>query len=72
MLELWERSRFTMVFVTHDLDEATVLSDRIAVLRGHPGRLAQVIDVNLPRPRARSSVQLQQIKREITQVLDLS
>ena len=72
LLELWERSRFTMVFVTHDLDEATVLSDRIAVLRGHPGRLAQVIDVNLPRPRARSSVQLQQIKREITQVLDLS
>jgi sulfonate transport system ATP-binding protein len=72
LLQLWERARFTMVFVTHDLEEALVLSDRIAVLRGHPGRLAQVIDVNLERPRPRGGVQVQQIKREIAQILDLS
>ncbi len=72
LLELWERARFTMVFVTHDLEEAAVLSDRIAVLRGHPGRLARVIDVDLPRPRDRSAEPIQQLKREIAGELDLS
>ncbi len=72
LLELWERARFTMVFVTHDLEEAAVLSDRIAVLRGHPGRLAKIIDVGLPRPRERSAAAVQEIKREITAELDLS
>jgi len=72
LLELWERARFTMVFVTHDLEEAAVLSDRIAVLRGHPGRLAKIIEVDLPRPRERSAEELQEIKRDIVAELDLS
>ena len=72
LLELWERARFTMVFVTHDLEEAAVLSDRIAVLRGHPGRLAKIVEVDLPRPRERSAEALQEIKREIVSELDLS
>lgn len=72
LLSLWEKGRFTMVFVTHDLEEAVVLSDRIAVLRGQPGRLAEVIEVDLPRPRDRASAEVQSLKRHLAGTLNLS
>ncbi len=49
--ELWEKLGTTIVFVTHDVDEAIFLSDRIALFRPDPGRLTEIIDVDLPRPR---------------------
>ncbi|WP_254743419.1 ABC transporter ATP-binding protein [Alsobacter ponti] len=51
LLRLWERRRGVVVFVTHSVDEAIVLSDRIVLMRSHPGRIAEVLDVDLPRPR---------------------
>ena len=48
---LWERLGATIVFVTHDVDEAIFLSDRIALFHRAPGRLTEVVDVDLPRPR---------------------
>jgi NitT/TauT family transport system ATP-binding protein len=48
---LWERLGATIVFVTHDVDEAIFLSDRIALFQSEPGRLSEVIEVDLPRPR---------------------
>jgi len=48
---LWAKLGTTVVFVTHDVDEAIFLSDRIALFRGRPGRVTRVIDVDLPRPR---------------------
>jgi len=51
LLRLWGTSGATVVFVTHDLDEAIYLSDRVLVMTRRPGRLKMVIDVNLPRPR---------------------
>ena len=72
LLSLWEKGRFTMVFVTHDLEEAVVLSDRIAVLRGQPGRLAEVIEVDLPRPRDRATAEVQSLKRHLAGTLNLS
>jgi NitT/TauT family transport system ATP-binding protein len=48
---LWERLGATIVFVTHDVDEAIFLSDRIALFQPAPGRLTEVIEVDLPRPR---------------------
>jgi NitT/TauT family transport system ATP-binding protein len=50
--ELWAKLGTTIVFVTHDVDEAIFLSDRIALFQPNPGRLTDVIDVDLPRPRA--------------------
>ena len=50
--ELWAKLGTTIVFVTHDVDEAIFLSDRIALFRPDPGRLTEVIDVGLPRPRS--------------------
>jgi NitT/TauT family transport system ATP-binding protein len=51
MLDLWERKKFTAILVTHDVDEAIFLADRVAVLSARPTVLAEVIDVALPRPR---------------------
>jgi NitT/TauT family transport system ATP-binding protein len=50
--ELWARLGTTIVFVTHDVDEAIFLSDRIALFQPGPGRLTEIIDVDLPRPRS--------------------
>jgi NitT/TauT family transport system ATP-binding protein len=52
LLDLHAKTRKTIMFVTHDLDEAVYLSDRILVLLPRPGRVHTVIDVDLPRPRA--------------------
>jgi NitT/TauT family transport system ATP-binding protein len=51
ILELWEKQRFTAVLVTHDVDEAVFLADRIAVLSGRPTVVERSIDTELPRPR---------------------
>ncbi|HEX6451598.1 MAG TPA: ABC transporter ATP-binding protein [Trebonia sp.] len=49
---LWEQLGMTIVFVTHDVDEAIFLSDRIALFQPAPGRLTEIVDIDLPRPRA--------------------
>jgi ABC-type nitrate/sulfonate/bicarbonate transport system ATPase subunit len=51
LLRLWEADRKTVVFVTHSVDEAIVLSDRIVVLSARPATVVQTVDVDLPRPR---------------------
>ncbi len=51
VLELWEREKFTAVLVTHDVEEAVFLADRVAVLSASPTALNEIIDVRLPRPR---------------------
>ena len=55
LLEFWQSNRKAVMFVTHSVPEAIMLSDRIVVMAAHPGRIAQVIDVNLPRPRDEQS-----------------
>jgi NitT/TauT family transport system ATP-binding protein len=51
LLEIWERTGKTVVFVTHSVDEALHLSDRVYVLSGRPARVREIVDVDLPRPR---------------------
>ncbi len=53
---LWERLGTTIVFVTHDVDEAIFLSDRIALFQPGPGRLTEIVDIDLPRPRTEYDV----------------
>ena len=51
LLELWEADRKTVLLVTHDIDEAIYLADRTVVMTGHPGRVREVVTIDLPRPR---------------------
>ncbi|WP_044476740.1 ABC transporter ATP-binding protein [Oceanobacillus massiliensis] len=51
LLHIWEREKTTILFVTHNVYEAALLSSRIAVMTAGPGRLSALIDVDLPRPR---------------------
>jgi sulfonate transport system ATP-binding protein len=69
---LWQGAGFTLILVTHDVEEAVVLSDRIIVMHGQPGRIHRDIAIDLPRPRARMAPEVQALKEEIIQALDLS
>jgi len=51
LLQIWERTHKTVLFVTHSVDEALYLSDRVCVLSSRPARVREVVDVDLPRPR---------------------
>lgn len=52
LLEIWRNIDITIVFITHDLDEAIFLADRILVLKAHPGEVMELIEVPVPRPRS--------------------
>jgi NitT/TauT family transport system ATP-binding protein len=54
LMRIWEQGRKTVLFVTHQIDEAVFLSDRVLVFARRPGRLQEIVDVDLPRPRALS------------------
>jgi NitT/TauT family transport system ATP-binding protein len=56
LLEIWERDRKTVLFVTHSVEEAVFLSDRVIVLTRSPGRLKASIAIHLPRPRQRAEL----------------
>jgi len=51
LLEIWRKIDITIIFITHDLDEAILLADRILVLSAHPGEVQELIEVPVPRPR---------------------
>ena len=62
---LWSASQFTLVLVTHDIEEAIVVADRILVMAGPPGRFIADLPVDLPRPRDRTAPALQELRRRI-------
>jgi sulfonate transport system ATP-binding protein len=72
LLSIWDYDRPTLILVTHDIEEALVLSDCIIVLRGNPGHIHQEFIIDLPRPRKRTDPLFQQGKEAILATLDLS
>jgi len=56
LLNIWERDRKTVLFVTHSVEDAVFLSDRVVMMTRSPGRIRQIVDVDLPRPRRRSEL----------------
>lgn len=53
LLRIWDRTPTSMVFVTHSIEEAVLMGDRVIVLKGRPSKVEEIIDVNIPRPRTR-------------------
>jgi sulfonate transport system ATP-binding protein len=64
-LNIWEKEKTTMILVTHDIDEAIYLSDRIVVMSTKPSVIKEVIPVKLSRPRDRSSYDFMEIRRKV-------
>src|ERR1041385_3021925 len=69
LLDLWADARPTLILVTHDVDEAIVLADRVMVMCPRPGRVFDEIDVDLPRPRDRQSAAFDFVKRRVLAAL---
>lgn len=70
LLRIWKERNMTMIMVTHDVDEAIYLSDRIVVMSPRPGRITKIVDVGFSRPRARSSSEFLQYRAEVLRLLD--
>lgn len=72
LLELWKRDGTTMILVTHDIDEAIYLSDRIVIMTPRPGKISKIINVDLPRPRQRGSASFLEMRRQILEFFELA
>jgi NitT/TauT family transport system ATP-binding protein len=70
MVRIWGEEQKTVVFVTHNVDEAIFLADRVMVLSQHPGRVIKSFYIELERIRDRASPQFLELKKEITSLLD--
>jgi len=58
LLNIWERDRKTVLFITHSVEEAVFLSDKVVMMTRSPGRVRQIVDIELPRPRRRTELLL--------------
>ncbi|MFT4191524.1 MAG: ABC transporter ATP-binding protein [Comamonas sp.] len=62
---IWAQEKITMVLVTHDVEEAVFLGDRVVVMQPHPGRIRRTLDIDLPRPRNRSDARFIALRDDI-------
>jgi nitrate ABC transporter ATP-binding subunit len=69
LIEIWARTRVTIIFVTHSVEEAVLLSDRVVVMTAGPGRIEADIPIELVRPREVSAIDFNQVRRDITRRL---
>jgi NitT/TauT family transport system ATP-binding protein len=71
LTEIWEKHRLTVVFITHDVEEAVFISDRVVVMSRRPGRIKEIIPVDLPRPREHTMISGERFRQIYGDVLDL-
>ena len=71
ILNIWKQHNMTMIMVTHDVDEAVYMSDKVVVMSARPSKVEAVIDIDLPRPRARAQDTFQEYRTKILNVLNL-
>ena len=69
LLRIWEKEKKTVLFVTHSVDEAIYLSDRVIVMTARPGRIKDIIPIDLPRPRKRDTLEFIEYRRRIVNIL---
>jgi NitT/TauT family transport system ATP-binding protein len=70
VLRIWSETRKTIVLVTHDIDEAVVMSDRILVMAPRPTFVREAFPVNLPRPRLREDPEVARLTRHLSELLE--
>jgi NitT/TauT family transport system ATP-binding protein len=72
LLDIWQQSSKTVLFITHDIDESVLLGDRVHVMTARPGRIKEVVDIDLPRPRSvdmLTSAAFMRLKRRIMELI---
>lgn len=69
ILRIWQERKTTIVFVTHDIDEAIYLSDRIVIMSPRPGKIQEVINVPIGRPRGRNHSDFFHLRSKILEIL---
>jgi ABC-type nitrate/sulfonate/bicarbonate transport system ATPase subunit len=72
LLRIWEAERKTIVFVTHDIDEAIQLADRVVIMSARPGKVQQIVKIDLPHPRDIHSSRYQELHRGIFDQIGLA
>ena len=72
LLELHRLNGITMMLVTHDIDEAIYLSDRIVIMTPRPGKISNIIEVKIPHPRQRGGVEFLAMRRKLLEEFDLA
>lgn len=65
LLDIWRRNRTTMIFVTHDIDEAVFLGNRVVIMDPRPGTIRTIIPIDLPYPRKKAGVSFQELRRRV-------
>ena len=70
LLRVWSAERRTALFVTHNIEEAVLLGDRIVVMTARPGRIKEIVNVKLPRPRDVTSAEFNEIRRYVASLLE--
>jgi len=72
LLRIWREERNTVIFVTHDIDEAVQLADRVAVMSGRPANVQKIVDIDIPHPRDISSPRYLELRNGILEQLGLA
>lgn len=65
LLNIWEKKKKTVLFITHSVDEAVFLADKVVVFTARPGRVKEVINIDLPRPRERTSFEANAVREHL-------
>jgi NitT/TauT family transport system ATP-binding protein len=69
LIDAWLAEPRTVIYVTHDIDEAIYLADRIAIMTPSPGRIGQYVTIDMPRPRDRNSARATELRSELTEIM---
>jgi len=71
LIDLWYREKKTILFVTHNIDEAVFLAERVIIMGVRPGRIEEVLDIDLPRPRNRTGADFCRYRRQILDIIEV-
>jgi ABC-type nitrate/sulfonate/bicarbonate transport system ATPase subunit len=71
LVNIWQKTQLTTIFVTHDIDEAIYIGDRVIILTPRPGQIKEVLTIPMPRPRDRATPEFARIRQHIFETIGL-